>query len=276
MKIYKAKTTWTDSFPELLSMWEEKGWVEVEQTENKCTYLIDEGDILLYEHDRLDKLPMDWKYGLFANEVHHGEKSSPWIYWARHPRNMERVIDEEGILNHDERDIESIFLGKVENPIQHQKRTVYDWSNCVEEFSMPIELGVSGEHKLSNIEYLRRIRRAKFGLCLSGHGPKCQREIELMGVGTVPIFTKGVDNQYFHPLEEGIHFLYAENPEQVADIINGCSRQKWREMQAACMEWYIRNSSREGALETTQLIVMRYLNESGRSSEISFQEDEED
>jgi hypothetical protein len=274
MKIYKAKTTWVDSFPELLSMWEEKGWVEIVQTENRCTWAVNEGDILLYEHDRLNNLPMDWRFGLFANEVHHGDKSTPWIYWARHPRNMEMIINEEGILNHDQKDIESIFLGKIENPIQHKKRTVYDWSSCVEEFSMPIELGVPGKHPYGPMKYLRRIRRAKFGLCLSGHGPKCQREIELMGVGTVPIFTKGVDNQYWQPLIEGVHFLYAETPEQALDIIKSCSKEKWKEMQAACVEWYIRNCSREGSLETTQLIIMRYLNENDRSSEISFQNEE--
>ena len=269
MKIYKAKVEWDDSFPELLSMWEEKGWVETEQSEGRVTWCLEEGEILLYEHDTLSHLPMDWKFGLFANEVHHGEKSSPWIYWGRHPRNMEHVFDE-GILGHHQRDIESIFLGKVENPVQHKKRTTHDWSQCVQEFSMPVEMGISGQHKLPNLDYLRRIRRAKFGLCLSGHGPKCQREIELMSTGTVPIFTKGVDTQYWQPLVEGIHYLYAEEPDQVRDLIEGCSLAKWKEMQVACLDWYVKNCSREGSLETTQLLIMRYLSENGRSDEIRY------
>ena len=274
MKIYKARTTWTDSFPELLSMWEEKGWVEVVQTEEKCTWVENEGDILLYEHDTLSQLPMDWNFGLFACSVHLGPKSSPWILWPRHPRNLEKLIQEEGVFNHDQRDIKSIFLGKVENPIQQQRRTVHDWSKCVEEFSMPVELGISGNYRLPNMEYLKRIRRAKFGLCLPGYGSKCQREVELMGSGTVPIITKGVDVTYWQPIVEGRHYLYAESPDQVQDLIESCSVHKWKEMQAECIDWYIKNCSREGSLETTQLIILRYLHESGREKEVAFDDDD--
>jgi hypothetical protein len=273
MKIFKARTTWTDSFPELLSMWEEKGWVEVIQTENNCTWVENEGDILLYEHDTLGQLPMDWNYGLFATSVHHGHKSSPWILWPRHPRNLEVLLEGEGVLNHNQKDIESIFLGKVENPVQKERRTAHDWSRCVEEFSMPVELGISGNYQLPNMEYLKRIRRAKFGLCLPGYGSKCQREVELMGVGTVPIITKGVDTTYFRSLIEGVHYLYAESPDHVTELIDSCSIQKWKQMQANCVDWYMHSCSREGSLETTQLIIMRYLNESGRSSEIAFDDE---
>tara|TARA_Y100000593_G_scaffold94579_1_gene194398 strand:- start:6322 stop:7110 length:789 start_codon:yes stop_codon:yes gene_type:complete len=262
MKIYKARTTWTDSLPELLSMWEEKGWCEVIQSEEKCTWAKELGDILLYEHDRLTHLPVDWNFGLFSNEIHQGEKSTPWIYWPRHPRKLEACIIE-GILNYDQKDIESIFLGKVENPIQYRKRSTHDWSNCVEVFSMPVELGVSGNHRLSNEEYLKTIKRARFGLCLSGHGPKCQREIELMGLGVVPVFTKGVDTQYFEPLQEGVHYLYAESPEKVKEVINGCSKNQWKSLQVNCLDWYFRNCSREGSFETTEFIINRNELENG-------------
>ena len=66
---------------------------------------IELGDVLLYEHDRLNQLPMNWNYGLFSNEVHHGDRSTAWIYWPRHPRKLEACIDE-GILTYEKRDIE--------------------------------------------------------------------------------------------------------------------------------------------------------------------------
>lgn len=268
MKIYKAITTWTDSFPELLKMWEERGWCEIIQTDSKCTWVGEMGDILLYEHDRLTELPMLWNYALFANEVLNQENCTPWIYWPRHPRKLEASL-EEGMPNWSQREIESIFLGKVENPIQHKKRTTHDWSLSVQEFSMPVELGVSGKYKLSNEDYLRRIKRAKFGLCLSGHGPKCQREIELIGSGVVPIFTRGVDTKYYEPLLEDIHYLYAETPERVIDVIKSCSKNQWRQLQANCLDWYFRNCSREGSFEITQKIINRYLIEHGRQEESS-------
>ena len=37
-------------------------------------------------------------------------------------------------------------------------------------------------------EYLNLLKQSKFGLCLRGFGGKCNREIELMGLGTVPDF----------------------------------------------------------------------------------------
>jgi hypothetical protein len=254
MKIYKSSVSWDDSFQELLSMWKEDNLCEIIDSPENVTWANELGDILLYEHDRLDKLPIDWNYGLFGNEIHHGDKSIPWIYWARHPKKLEDCVDE-GIYNYDQRDIESIFLGKVENPIQYQKRTKKDWSDSVDIFSMPIELGISGHYKFSNEEYLRTIRRAKFGLCLSGHGPKCQREIELMGLGVVPIFTEGVSNEYFEPLRENHHYFYAEYPEQIENIIKSCTKEHWREMSFNCVDWYFRNCSREGSLETTQYII---------------------
>jgi hypothetical protein len=264
MKIYKARTPWSDSFPELLSMWEESGLCELIQTEEKVTWALELGDVLLYEHDRLDKLPVDWNYALFGNEVYKSERSTAWTYWPRHPRKLESSFNE-GVFNWDQRDIESIFLGKVENPIQYSKRSTYDWSLCVQEFSMPIEIGVSGKHKLSNEEYLSMIKRAKFGLCLSGHGPKCQREIELMGSGVVPIFTRGVDTSYYEPLLEDLHYLYAETPEGVIDVIKGCSKAKWKSLQLHCIDWYERNCSRLGSFELTRKIIDRFSNEDGRN-----------
>lgn len=253
MKIYKARTSWADSFPELLSMWQESGYCEIIQTEGKFTWANEVGDALLHEHDRVSELPK-WNVALFANQIHESQDASPWIYWARHPRNLENVIDE-GILNFDERDIESIFLGKVENPIQGEARTKYDWSTCVKEFSMPIEMWRPGNYKLSNIDYLKKIKRSKFGLCLPGYGPKCQREIELMGLGVVPIVTPNVNTEYYDSLRKDVHYLYAEDPTQVSDVISSCSRNKWLQMSRNCVDWYFRNCSREGSFEATRYII---------------------
>ena len=122
MKIHRAKTSWQDSLQELITMWEESGLCESVQSNERCTWANELGDVLLYEHDRLTNLSVDWELGLFANEVYSGPKSTPWIYWPRHPRKLEACINE-GIWNYDQRDISSSFLGKVENPSQHQKRT---------------------------------------------------------------------------------------------------------------------------------------------------------
>lgn len=259
MKIYKANTIWKDSFPELLSMWEESGYCEIVKSDERCSWANEVGDVLLFEHDRADHLPKSWNVALFANQIHVGKNTSPWIYWGRHPRNIEKVIDE-GILNYSERDIESIFLGKVENAIQYENRTRYDWSSAVQVFSMPIELGISGQHRLPNMDYLRMIKRAKFGLCLPGHGPKCQREIELLSLGVVPIITPGVDTNYYEKLEKGVHYLYAENPQQAVEVARECRKERWRGMSVAGLDWYERNCSRRHSFNRTVDIINELKN----------------
>lgn len=259
MKIYKARTSWTDSFPELLSMWEESGYCEIIQTNEYVTWANEIGDALLFEHDRVSNLPQKWNVALFANQIHEGDNTSPWIYWGRHPRNVEAVIDE-GVLNYGERDIESIFLGKVENSVQYDNRTRHDWSASVQVFSMPIELGKSGQHRLPNIDYLRMIKRSKFGLCLPGHGPKCQREIELMALGVVPVITPRVDTNYHEKLKKDVHYLYAEDPQEVAAVIASCSKEKWRALSLNGLDWYERNCSRKHSFGKTLEIINELRN----------------
>jgi hypothetical protein len=83
---------------------------------------------------------------------------------------------------------------------------------------------------------------AKYGLCLRGFGRKCHREVELMGVGTVPIITPGVEiGTYADPPKEGVHYIRVNKPEEIPDKIKGISREQWKTMSAACVEWFNRN-----------------------------------
>jgi len=265
LKIFRSKVDWSHSFQELITLWEKKGFCEVVETKEQCSWGEELGGILLYEHDGLSSLPVDWDIALFANEVYNGSNTSPWVYWPKHPKKMADSINEFGIYNFDQRNISSIFLGKVQNTTQLEKRTSKNWNESVEVFSMPIELNGKSEYKTPYEDYLSQIRNSKFGLCLSGCSLKSSREIELMGSGTVPIFTENVDNKYFEPLRENYHYFYAEHPQQVEDIINSCSKEQWREMSAHCVDWYFRNASIEGSFETTEYIIQELRKEKNGS-----------
>ena len=245
-----------DTFRELLDMWGENNLCEVIPTSNiRNVWVEREGGILLYDRPILDFLPRDFKFGLFGNTVPDFSTSSPWIFWGRRPRVLEEYRKKPHLL-YAERTIESIFVGKVENPTQLKKRTTTDWSNSIDLFEMPVSQGYPiAPYKYTQEEYLDLLRKSKFGLCLPGYGPKCNREIELMGLGVVPIITPGVDLTYFNPLTENKHYLFASSPEKLKGILGSITQKKWEEMSKSCVSWYENNCSVKGSFNTTKKII---------------------
>jgi len=260
MKIYLGKLTpehKRDTSRELIDLWKEMNLCEVIEGEVDDYFLWAEepGKILLYEYDRWDVfpgLPSKWQKGLFAGMQH--PQGLPWIYWGRRPKMLHGKI-QSGLKGFDERNHESIFLGKIENGIQLQNRTRHDWSKYIEFFSMPVQMGDSLKWKYTQEEYLEHVSNSKFGLCLPGYGPKCNREIEYLGLGVVPLITEGVDLKYNEPLIEGLHYFSIKSPEKISDTIKKCSKDRWEYMSYNCKKWYQRNCSPLGAFETTQKII---------------------
>ena len=245
-----------DTFRELLDMWGEHNLCEVIPTPMiKNVWIESPGNILLYDRPILDFLPPSFKFGLFGNTVPNFPTSSPWIFWGRRPRILEQYRKKE-YLGYKERTIDSIFVGKVENPIQLKKRTSVDWSNSTHLFEMPISQGYPiAAYKYTQEEYLDLLRQSKFGLCLPGYGPKCNREIELMGLGVVPIITPGVDLTYFNPLIKDKHYIFIDNPSHLKNTISQIGQTKWEEMSLSCISWFEENCSIQGSFNTTQKIL---------------------
>ena len=163
----------------------------------------------------------------------------PWIFWPRKPEIVEQILDEKGILNYNERDTESIFIGNFENPVQEKYRNINDnWENVLSEYHC-----IKGDkHKFTNEEYLMKLRNSKYGLCLRGYGSKCHREVELMAFGTIPVITPEVSiKSYMEPLIENIHYLRVNNSSEFKQKISEMDENKWNKMSKECYEWYQRN-----------------------------------
>ena len=256
MKIYTDKKAHAkgDTFRELLDMWIESGYCTIENSNDRFCWVDGVHEILLYEYARFDFVPKWWEYGLFSNMQMNGSTCSPWIFWGRHPRKLESSI-QEGILSFKERGTKSIFLGKIENQIQFENRMKYDWKDGLEEFNMPVAMGNVHEYRYTQEEYLNKIKRSKFGLVLPGYGPKCNREIEYLGLGTVPIFTEGCGLDYYDPLIEGVHYLTADNPTHFKEIVDSVTADQWKELSNNGRDWYEKNCSRKGSFETTKKII---------------------
>lgn len=252
MKILKPKYEQHsgDTFRELIDLWEETRLCDVEYHNVKNVWLNGYGNILLYDRPTLEWFGnQPYKFVLFGNTVPIIPNSSAWIFWGRRPRLMEEI--KKNRKSWGDRNIESIFLGKVENNIQLGKRTKVDWSDSVDVFEMPIR----GEYKYSQEEYLKLLTNSKYGLCLSGYGPKCNREIELMCMGVVPIITPLVDLTYFNPLTEGVHYIRVNHPNEIKEKIKKISRQQWEDMSNKCIDWYETNCSLKGSFNTTIQIL---------------------
>lgn len=261
MKIYKGQVAWTDSFQELADCWHEAGLCETIRSIDNFSWAVVSKDAratLLHEYDRLEAIPSrgTWDIhsdlGLFANAQH--PKGKPWIYWPRHIKQVTELL-KEGIPSYDDRSINSMFVGAVENPIQYVNRTKFDWKLAVDKFDLNIQLYSKTPHKYSNLEFLKLIRGAKFGLSLEGFGPKCQRDIEYIANGVVPIFTWNSFNDYHNPLVENVHYLTARHPREAKEKIQQTSKEHWKEMSSNCVEWFNKNCSIKGSFNTTMEII---------------------
>lgn len=265
MKIIKGNSTTHcgDTFRELIDIWKELDLCEVENSPDEYCWAMEHGNTLLYDFPRVDtkQIPA-FKEGLFGNTVPNHPRCHPWIFWARSPRLLMKAR-ETPLLSYEDRNIESIFLGKIENGIQNNNRSKHDWSQAgIELFHcprVPPQLAGPNHYPFTIKEYLEKLRQSKFGLCLSGYGPKCNREIELLGMGVVPLFAPEVDNTYHEPLVEGVHFIRINKPNEVGEVINSINKNKWLEMHEAGQDWYERNASAKGSFYITEKIVKNLI-----------------
>lgn len=261
MKIIKPVIGGHDGscFRELYDIWEEKGYCEViagssqrdhsyscdiDSPQSKC-WINDIGDILLYDMPLLDRLKHDYNFGLFANECPNDSKSKNWTFIPKWPRLYDTKKNSLR-RNLTERTIKVGFVGAPTNPTRN--KLAQDWHSFCDLFHFH-------SSQIQHPEYLNLLSHMKYGLCLRGVGRKCLRDIELIGMGTVPIFTEGVSTEYYEKLEENIHFISANSPEEALEKISTISDEQWKTLSSNCIEWFERNCSVDGVYQTTMKLL---------------------
>ena len=238
-------------------MWSEKGYVKKEYSSNKNVWLNGIGNILLYDRPNYDWIKnasseeQSWKKALFGNPKPIGPNSRAWTFWPRRPRLVEALIAKGDF----KKTKEVVFYGKIENQVQKNNRTKYDWSSVCNEFYLASE---SEAPKFSEQEYLENLSKAKYGLCLAGYGKKCHREVECMAFGTVPLVAPEVDMEsYANPPIEGLHYIRVSSPEDLKHKLSLISDIVWKDMSEECKKWYKDNCSVDGMWKLTQELVSR-------------------
>lgn len=250
-----------DTFRELAGLWETDGLVEIVYADTPYCWLFatdsPEG-VLLYDRPTLDwwarVRPNFYQMVLFGNHVPPQSsvpRAFPWTFWGRNPALM-ASFEKRPLKRYEERASQCVFIGKVENQVQQRFRRQFDWSTAVDDYTL-----VNGKkNPYTPTEYLEHLSNSKFGLSLRGFGPKCNREIELLLFGTVPIVAPDCDMKgYYDPLIEGVHYFVAANPSQVTQIIESTSKDRWEEMSSNCRDWYMRNASSKGSFYQTMRLI---------------------
>lgn len=247
-----------DTFREMIRLWEAKGFVRLEySTQTPYCWLGGIGDTLLYDRPTLDWLkhtPATYKRILCGNpDASQVSNGIQWSFWPRRPE----LVEEAAIITpaFEERKDTLVFYGKIENAVQHSHRNHTLWEAC-DEFAMPV--GANKEYTFSQEEYLKRLSNARFGLCLAGFGPKCNREIECFALGTVPVVAPDVDMEHYaNPPQPDIHYIRLKtfNPEEAKTAIEQVTKERWEEMSRACHLWWKENSSAEGMWRLTQTLL---------------------
>lgn len=256
-----------DTFREMVEIWESRDYCTVERREDTpYVWWQGVGNVLLY-----DRPTMRWftasapaasnpsyNLALFGNcfPEKPTRNDRPWSFWSRSPKAVESIVaTNQPLTSYEARAIPSIFLGRIENGIQKERRETQDWSKAIHTFSMPID-STGGPYKYNQETYLSMLCQSRFGLCLPGYGPKCNREIEYFATGTVPIITPGVDMTFYASKpKEGVHYFSAKTPEDITHIVNNTSAEKWTEMSIAGRAWWRRYASAEGLFRLTWGLV---------------------
>jgi hypothetical protein len=236
-----------DTFRELVKLWEGNNLVKIEEYDGNQVFM---NDVLLYDRPTLDWLEDNYKIGLFGNPdiPKNGKLNSSWIFWGRHPKILNELMIHNSF---DERFINSIFIGNIENNIQQQYRGD-EWRGYINFFELTNNL--DGKYKYTHQDYLKLLSVSKFGLCLRGFGPKCNREIEYLAMGVIPLITDGVSLEYYNKLIEGVHYIKINKPEDILQLSN-ISKENWTIMSNNCIQWYNENCSPNGSYNITKTII---------------------
>ena len=247
------------SFRELLDMWVERGFCEIEKgpeqrstgynedpdsPEAKC-WIEKQGGILLYDFPILDRLKNEYEMCLFANTYKEGEKNKKWIFWPKHSRLYEKKKKE---LRQNTKKYNCGFIGA---PTNYNRNSIAEyWSKNCDLF----HLGRSILHE----DYLQYCSQFTFGLCLPGVGPKCLRDVEYMGMGVIPIIVdKNAVDLYYDPPVENEHYIFVQDIDEMISKIDDllCNKNNVRSMSEACIDWFNKNCSIEGSFKTTMEII---------------------
>ena len=210
---------------------------------------------LALEPSNVAAIPVEYEYVLacqYRSAWSHLPKVLPWNFYARSWQDVVKVRSMMPV----ERTISSIFSGTIRGDT-HQRNI---WKGSTEVFSWSAAKRYTHSNRAfkTQADYYLALARSKFGLCPVGDCPVCQREIETMAFGCVPVFTPGVECRFFEDPVEGVHYLRAENPADMHHKIQNLSSSDRDTMSAEAMAYYDRRCTPLGLWDAVVKTIDRY------------------
>lgn len=251
-----------------LDRWQKAGQIETKTYDGDFVWIGEQGDTLFWpwpqtSHTIVDtrhnSLEVDARAWVYANTLPDADARGdrpvfPSFFWPRAPRIIE--ARHETYVDWNDRHLISIFIGKIQNAVQAQYRSL-DYSNAIEIYDIFRNLP-RNVYPYSQTEFYDLLGAARFSLSLRGFGAKCFREVESLALGTVLLVNDDVDTGGYHaPLIEGTHYFRYETEEDLRRVQRDCDEATWRRMSQASREWYRENASADGALNTLEQVVQK-------------------
>lgn len=197
-----------------------------------------------YEYCMACQYRVDW---------YNDPKVLPWNFYVRDWASYSNVQKELPL----EKTALSIFSGTIRG----DKHTRNIWKDSTEIFSYRAARMYTRTNRLfpTMEDYYRGLAKTKYGLCLAGDcGGVCQRDIETMGLGCVPVYTPGVERKFYVPPQENVHFLFANNPEEMKENMSKLSDKDREDMAQNGIKYFDKYVSPKGLWNTVLETVEKY------------------
>jgi hypothetical protein len=243
----------------MVDIWAEKGWVTkvLAPGQSHCRWGTLDGPVLYdrptYKWLEMSPVSSTTKI-IYGNPLAKGTNGVQWSFWPRHPKLLEAQV-EKGLVPWEERTKGMVFYGRIENAVQNQRRSNGLLEAC-EDYDCP--QGATAPYKYTQTQYLEQLSKAKYGLCLAGYGSKCNREMECMALGTVPVCAPDVDMKgYAVPPVAGVHYIQLKSfdAEEARLTVEAIPVEHWRKMSVAAHQWWKENASAAGLFALTKTIL---------------------
>ena len=219
---------------ELIYLWEKLNLCFIKKENTNYIWYNKIGDTLIYDKENIDleyDLNIKYKKILFINQKNL-KYSKNSIFITKYPKIIEEI--RYNLLQYKDRFINTIFIDKIQN----DKKNLYiNYEKYIDMFI----LNDNNNFMYSYDEYLYLIKHSKFGLCINNFDSKYNRILELMSLGTVPIIENNVFIDFNNRLEENIHYLRINNINEINNIIETYTEDKWSFISNNCIKWYNQN-----------------------------------
>jgi hypothetical protein len=241
IKLYTVVTPQLDfiGLNQVISFWEEKGWIEritiPMKPDRRFISWVGRKNGLALEPGGVESISDPYEYVLACQYRASWKKITkclPWNFYVRSWSDYAKVRSELPLAKTNK----SIFSGTIRGTVHHRNI----WINSTEIFSYSPARTYNKTNRLYPTlqDYYRALAKTKFGLCPTGDCGTCQRDIETMGLGCVPIYTPGVEWEYYVSPQENIHFIFANNPEEMHKKIDNMSDGDREELARNGMKYF--------------------------------------